>query len=107
MLPALTDDAFLHCRLPRRLDVGTEIGIFDKAIECLYIVDYGVWATTDIYGQPVGYSRSIDYGTVVYAPTVGPVYSYERLLVGVADTLTAGAGDLEIGLIGTNAASAP
>jgi hypothetical protein len=41
-------------------------------------------------------------GRVVYAPTVGPVYSYERLGVEPGETLSAGLADFTEQLVETN-----
>jgi hypothetical protein len=46
----------------------------------------------------------LDYGTVSYAPAVGPVRSYERKLVAVGDggALGPGIGDLELSITETS-----
>jgi hypothetical protein len=91
----------LHCRILRRVDFETEIGVFEKAIECLYMVDSGILTFMGEYG-PIGWSRFFEYGTVVYAPTVGPVYSYERLFVQPGDPPDAGFADVTVSLIGAS-----
>ncbi|MFH1311648.1 MAG: hypothetical protein ABIJ00_00320 [Candidatus Eisenbacteria bacterium] len=91
----------LHCRILRRLDFESGIGVLEKAIECLYMVDSGVLTFASEYG-PIGWTRFFDYGIVVYAPTVGPVYSYERLLVQPGDTPSAGAAEITVSLIGAS-----
>jgi hypothetical protein len=101
LVPGLADDVFEHCRILPSLSVQTEAGLFCRTIECLYVIDYGVLCETDLEGNPIGYLRFFDYGTVVYAPTVGPVYSYERMLVEPGDPLTTGLGDLTLSLVGT------
>jgi hypothetical protein len=99
LVPSLADDVFEHCRILRMLSFQTEAGVFRNAIECLYVIDYGILSWSNMENPEIGYSRAFDYGTVVYAPTVGPVYCYERKFVEPGDPLTLGAGDLELSLI--------
>ena len=42
--------------------------------------------------------RNFDYGMVVYAPTVGPIYDYERCIVFVGDPDYLRIGDVTLGL---------
>ncbi len=101
LLASFMDDLFEHCRILGRSSVQTEAGLFQGALECLYVIDYGILTWTDEYGNFMGYSRLFDYGTVVYAPNVGPVYSYERWMVEPGDSLTTGMGDLTLSLVNT------
>ncbi len=101
LVPELADDVFLHCRVLRRFDLETVMGI-KGAVECLYLVDFGVWEGTD-GGGSLGYSRFFDYGTIIYAAETGPVSSYERSLVQPGDPITTGISDMAITFIGTNA----
>lgn len=90
----------VNCRVLGKASVQTEMGSFENGLNCLYIVDLGVTG----YGNGHGYSqyrRHITYGNVIYVPEVGPVYSYERFYVCVSDTLSHGAGDMELDLIAT------
>ncbi len=88
------------CRVLGNTSVETEMGVFGNGLDCLYVVDLGVMVGTDGHGRSV-YRRYITYGNVVYVPDVGPVYSYERFYVCVGDTLSLGAGDMELSLIST------
>lgn len=78
LLPTIAPDLVLHCRVYRSTTVTTPAGTFSKALDCLYTIDYGVTTVTDVYGDPIGYMRSFDYGRVIYVPEIGPVYSYEK-----------------------------
>jgi hypothetical protein len=106
LVPKIASDVFLHGRVQRRLTWNTEVGTHENALECLYLIDYGVSTATDQDGLPIGFFRDIDYGAVVYAPEVGPVYCYERVLVTVGDTLGPGLGDARLQLVGTGVAPA-
>jgi len=105
LVPSLTDDAFLHCRVLRSLEISTEAGDYEEALECLYVVDYGIWQAKDIGGNVIGYTRALDYGVIIYAPGAGPVYSHERW--GVVppfqiEPSSIGAGSMTLELIDTN-----
>ena len=97
----LAADVYLHARiLPRRM-VTTPAGSFAGAVECLYEVDYGLGAEVDISGNIVGFSRYFSYGTVAYARDVGPVASYDRVLVSVGDPDAHGFEETKLGLTTT------
>jgi hypothetical protein len=97
LVPGLADDVFLHCRVLGTTRLETPAGVFLGALECLYIIDYGV-AMLLTPADGVGWSRTFEYGTAVYVPTVGPVYTYQRLLGDVADPHSAGYGEIRVGL---------
>jgi hypothetical protein len=94
LIPSMTDNAFLHCRIERQFTVETRLGDLPGAIECLYLADFGVSRVTDVLGNIMGYTHPIIYGVVVYAPTVGPVYCHERPLADTTDLI--GVGDMEL-----------
>lgn len=89
---------YLYCLVDQVLTVETEAGKFRKAIDCLYIIDYGVSVLSGPIGTVQGYFRSIDAGRVIYAPTVGPVYCYERHLVQPGEPGSRGLTDATIDL---------
>jgi hypothetical protein len=101
--PQFKDDMFLHCLVWRQGSVDTELGVLRNAVDCLYILDWGIIAVTDVQGNLLGYVRLIDYGRVIYAPTVGPVYCYERSAVEPGDPPSGGLGDLTERLKATSA----
>ncbi|MBD3333887.1 MAG: hypothetical protein GF355_00040 [Candidatus Eisenbacteria bacterium] len=108
LVPSLADDVFLHARIISRRPVTTELADFERCVECLYMIDYGVTTATDENGQELGYYRYYDYGTIIYAPGVGPVYSYEKhppLAPAELAPNPSGlnAGEYELSLVGTNA----
>jgi hypothetical protein len=98
LVPALADDIFLHGRILPRQSVDTPAGVFDDVVVCLYLVDYGLGQSTDDSGGSLGYFHPLSYGKVAYARDVGPVASYERLLVSTGDPLPIGTGDLTLSL---------
>lgn len=104
LIPKLTGDVFLYCKmLPRRIiRVG---GLpYPNAIECLYVIDYGIstfWGVSP-GGEP-GYCRLYDYGTVIYAPTIGPIYSYDRSLVEAGNDESMGVGEKTLTISRTRA----
>jgi hypothetical protein len=102
LMPNFAEDLVLHCRVYRRLTVTTDAGTFLNALDCLYILDYGITTVTDVYGDPKGYIRTYDYGRVIYAPTVGPVYSYERWGVDPGNPPSEGFLDITVRLTGSS-----
>jgi hypothetical protein len=98
LVPGLADDVFLHCRILRQVVFRTKAGVFNNATECLYVLDYGIWEETDFTGTPVGWSRNVDCGIVVYAPTIGPLYDYERIWPIVGEPGDPGFGDVTVSL---------
>jgi len=103
LVPDLADNVFLHVRVLREVTAETALGRLPRAIQVLYLVDYGVNEETDGYGNPTGFSRAFGYGAITYAPRVGPVASYERTFVGVGEPLHPGYGDQTISIVATAA----
>jgi hypothetical protein len=100
--PSVKSDVFMHVRIMGTVSLDTPVGIFENALECLYLVDYGVAALDNLGPAPL-YARGIDFGTIAYAPDIGPVFSYERNLAWVgSDTLGVGYGDRSVILTETN-----
>lgn len=97
LVPSLADDVFLHAHVVHQGTVTTPVGTFANGVEVAYLIDYGVSGITE-GGSPeiLGYARLITYGTVVYAPTVGPVRVYERGGITVGETLSEGVEDWEL-----------
>jgi hypothetical protein len=102
LVPQLADNIFLHCIVYRQVVAKTEVGTFTKALDCLYMIDYGVAGFTDQQGGLLGYARVVDLGRVIYAPTIGPVYSYERRDIELTEPLPAGLSDTAELLVGTS-----
>jgi hypothetical protein len=94
----LIDGVYLYCRVDKEMTVENQAGRFAKAIDCLYIIDYGVSRLTDVQGNPIGYFRNVDIGRVIYAPTVGPVLCYERLGIQPEEKSSLGLADVTVDL---------
>jgi hypothetical protein len=101
LIPSLTNDAFLHCRVLGRTVVRSPAGHFWRALECIYIVEYGPFEVQGPSG-PFGWWQFYDYGRVIYVPEIGPVYGYERTLIAVGETIGIGYGDIEVELTGSS-----
>jgi hypothetical protein len=92
----------MHCRVVRQADIQVGGRLYANALECVYLVDYGlakVCCTATC--SSIGWCRPYDYGVVIYAPTVGPVYSYERRSVEAGNDESTGAGDKTLFLTDT------
>ena len=94
LVPDLADDVFLHARVLSERTATTVLGDHPHSIDVLYVVDYGVSAQTDEDGNLMGYTHPFDYGTIAYAPRVGPIATYERNLVYIGEPLHPGYREL-------------
>jgi hypothetical protein len=103
LVTSIAEGAMLYGRVYRHVTVRTILGTFAKAVDCLYIVDLGILTITDFEGHVVGYMRQLEYGRVIYAPTVGPVYSYEIWGAELGGTMPDGLADITLTLIGLSA----
>jgi hypothetical protein len=77
LVPSLADDVFLHGYVVPKNRQWKLKGCA-RDVQLVYVLDYGVAAATDDAGNVLGYLRGVAYGTVVYAPGVGPVLCAER-----------------------------
>lgn len=103
LIPSVVDDAFLHGLVRRTVRAETSAGTFERALEIVYVIDFGVAQATDPgTEEPIGYFRTINYGHVLYVPSVGPVAAYERVLISVGESLGDGLGDVSLDLISTD-----
>lgn len=80
LVPSLADDVFLHARVVAWRNVVVPSGSYSRAVEVVYAVDYGISTIVSDDQQVIGYYRWWDYGSIVYAPDVGPVRVQERVL---------------------------
>jgi hypothetical protein len=100
LLPLLADDLWLSASVERELALEVPgAGLVRDAIEVLYLVDYGDAVLTDGQGNARGHFRTFDYGTVVYAPGVGPVSVVERRFAWAGGTGTLGTWELDLSLL--------
>jgi len=91
LLPDLTTDLFLHGTIAAIEPVTVTAGTLENCVRVDYVVDYGASACVDMSGNTVGTFRSETRGHVHYAPTIGPVESYEEF-VPIAEQLTGDCG---------------
>lgn len=101
LVPDLADDVFLHARVLREGPSFSSVGSIRSAIDVLYVVDFGVSAATDVDGNVLGYSRMFSFGTITYAPLIGPIASYERSLLQTGTATGSGLYDQAIYLTAT------
>ncbi|MGH7680930.1 MAG: hypothetical protein ACRENN_02980 [Candidatus Eiseniibacteriota bacterium] len=101
LVPDLADNVFLYARVIREGITFSRVGSIRSAIDVLYVVDFGASGLTDVNGDVIGYNRMYSYGTITYAPGVGPIASYERGLVQTGLLLDPGTYDQRIQLKGT------
>jgi hypothetical protein len=101
LVPDLAQDVFLHARVLREGPSFSSVGSVRNGIDVLYVVDFGVSAITDLDGNVLGYSRMYSFGTITYAPFIGPIASYERSLLQTGPAIGSGLYDLSIYLTAT------
>ena len=101
LVPSLTHNIWLKARVERRTTVALPGRTVTNALEVLYLIDYGIVSATDNSGNIIGSFRAFDYGTVTYAPGVGPARVYERHMGMAGTTLTHGETDLALNLQAT------
>ena len=96
----LASDVFLHVGVIAKGTRATPVGNFSNAIDILYMVDFGVGSF--ILGS-YEYYRMISYGTITYAPEIGPIASQEinLVLVGTSGGLQPGFSHTTLELVGT------
>jgi hypothetical protein len=79
LVPALSDQVFLHGRVLGSRTVNVPSGTYQRVIDVVYAVDYGIIEIVNEAQEVLGYLRVFDYGSIAYAADVGPVESTERL----------------------------
>lgn len=102
LLPEIDPEIVLRGRVERRVTVTTPLGTYEDALDCLYMLSYGITTVIDLYGNPQGFIGAFDYGRVIYVPEIGPVYSYERWGVEPKDPPSDGMMDITLTLTGTS-----
>ncbi len=99
LLPSLSGEIYLHCRVLSSGTVETEYGTYKNAVKCLYLIDHGIGEMQPPSGPR--FFRVYDYGTITYAPGIGPISSYERMLIDTTVPDGPGYGDIHMELIGS------
>jgi hypothetical protein len=92
LVPDLADNVFLHVRVLAERAATTVLGEHPHSIDVLYVVDYGVGDYSG--GSVPGFAHAYDYGTITYAPKVGPVASYERNIIYTGEPIHPGYREL-------------
>jgi hypothetical protein len=84
LLASIASDIWMHGRIwsQGKLTVGGTT--YHNVVECLYVVDMGEAALVDESGTVLGTYHPYIYGTVHYAPDVGPIMSLERSRLGAS-----------------------
>jgi hypothetical protein len=80
LIPDLASNVFLHGTIAAIEPAAVPAGTYTGCVRVDYVIDYGTNQCTDQNGNPQGTSRSETRGYVRYAPTVGPVQSFEEFI---------------------------
>jgi len=106
LLPTLVTDVALWASVEREHPVDVPgIGRVARAVDVLYLIDFGDATLTDAYGQPLGHFRTFDYGSVTYAPGVGPISVIERRFALAGTPGATGLWELRFSLVSTSPGS--
>lgn len=85
LLPGLADDVVMRARAYQSVSIDIAGFRRDDALDVHYLMDLGIVAVTDGGGGVLGYMRGYNYGRVIWAEGVGPVYLYERTGLSAGD----------------------
>lgn len=80
LIPDIASNVFLHGTIAAIEPATVPAGTYNGCVRVDYVIDYGTSECVDGGGLPVGTSRSETRGYVRYAPTVGPVESFEEFI---------------------------
>jgi hypothetical protein len=80
LVPDLASNVILHGTIAAIEPATVPAGTYNGCVRVDYVIDYGPSECTDQNGNPLGTSRSETRGYVRYAPTVGPVQSFEEFI---------------------------
>jgi hypothetical protein len=83
LVPDLASNVFLHGTIAAIEPATVPAGTYNNCVRVDYVIDYGTSECVDGGGVPVGTSRSETRGYVRYAPSVGPVESFEEFIPAV------------------------
>lgn len=78
LVPSLDFDVFLHVRVLGHRTITVASGTYENAVEVFYAIDFGVSCLVDSGAVEHGCYRPLQFGTIAYAPNVGPIASHER-----------------------------
>jgi len=88
LIPDVANNVFLHGTIAAIEPATVPAGTYAGCVRVDYVIDYGTSECTDEGGTPSGSSRSETRGYIRYAPTVGPVESFEEFIPYVERTGT-------------------
>ena len=80
LIPDLASNVFLHGTVAAIEPATVPAGTYSGCVRVDYVIDYGTTDCIDDNGMPHGTSRSETRGYIRYAPTVGPVQSFEEFI---------------------------
>jgi len=78
LVPGLTDDIWLTGQVWSQGALTVNGVTFQNVVEVMYVIDFGEQVLTNESGDILSTLRSYAYGTIHFAPEVGPVLTRER-----------------------------
>ena len=76
----LADDILLTNRIWSIRSFNVAGTTYPNCVESFYLLDMGIQEGTDENNQSTGFFHSYEYGVIIYAPEVGPVYCKAKFL---------------------------
>ena len=80
LIPDVANDVFLHGTIAAIEPATVPAGTYPGCVRVDYVIDYGTSECVDQNGLPLGSYRAETRGYIRYAPTVGPVESFEEFI---------------------------
>ena len=94
--------AVLRGWILEEIDAITPVGTFPGSLRCVYLMYTPPTGGSTVF-HPEGWRRHFYLGEIIFAPTVGPVYAYERHAASSGDTNALGVGEIRLSLVGLHA----
>jgi hypothetical protein len=81
----LADDILLTSRIWSIRSYNVAGTTYPNCVEVFYLLDMGIQEEADENGESAGFAQYYEYGVIIYAPDVGPVYSKAKSLLHTED----------------------
>lgn len=77
-----TSGIYLETRIRRYMSIEVSGRQYNNCLEVSYVLDMGINQSTDEEGNSNGFFQAFVFGSIIYAPEVGPIYCHEKGHVG-------------------------
>lgn len=91
----LADDILLTSRIWSIRSYNVAGTTYPNCVESFYLLDMGIQQGTDENGETTGFIHTYEYGVIIYAPEVGPIYCKAKFVSG-PDNFNVASGTLHV-----------